>query len=68
LIKQLSLGNENSGTGIRKVEGLKKVFEALAKKGARLYFQRKGGKIEILAISDKSNQRAVIKFLQEIYD
>ena len=64
MIEQLSLGNENPGKGIKKVQGLKKVLEARGKNGGRVYFCKNDGKIEILAISDKVNQKKVIAHLQ----
>lgn len=56
----------NPGIGTEKIEGLKNIFEARAKDGARVYFRNKDGKIEILAISDKSNQNKVLKRLKKI--
>jgi len=66
LIEQLSLGNENPGIGNRRVQGLKNVSEARGRNEGRLYFQEKGGKIEILAKFNKDNQKKVIGILQKM--
>lgn len=57
LIEQLSLGNKNPGIGNERVKGLKNVSEARARNEGRVYFREKDGKIEILAKSNKDNQK-----------
>jgi len=66
LIEQLSLGNDNSGIGNRRVKSLKNVSEARGRNGGRVYFRKNNGKIEILAKSNKDNQNKVIRFLQKM--
>ena len=66
LIKQLSLGNENPGIGHRRVQGLKNVSEARGRNEGRVYFREKDGKIEILAKSNKDNQKKVINILKKM--
>ena len=67
LIEQLGLGNESPGTGTKTL--FKGVKEARARSGARVYFRKKNGKIEILAKSNKNpkDQKAVIKILRKKY-
>ena len=67
LIQQLRLGNESPGIGTKTL--FKGVKEARARSGARVYFQKKNGKIEILAKSNKNpkDQKAVIKILRKKY-
>ena len=67
LIEQLRLGNESPG--IRTKTLFKGVKEARARSGARVYFRKKNGKIEILAKSNKNpkDQKAVIKILRKKY-
>ena len=66
LVKQLSKGNMNPGTGTKHL--FNGVMEARAKDGARVYFRNAAdGTIEILGKSDKANQPQVIKILQEMY-
>ena len=64
--KQLSLGNDNPGIGNRQVKNLKNVSEARGRNEGRVYLQEKTGKIEILAKSNKDNQKKVIGILQEM--
>ena len=47
----------------------KDIKEARARSGARVYFRKRNGKIEILAKSNKDpkNQEAVIKILRKKY-
>lgn len=66
LIEQLSLGNQNPGIGNGRVQGLKNVSEARGRNEGRVYFREKGGKIEILAKSNKDNQKKVIDILQKM--
>lgn len=66
LIEQLSLGNANPGIGNRRVKGLKNVSEARGRNEGRVYFREKDGKIEILAKSNKDNQKKVIGILQKM--
>ena len=66
LIEQLSLGNENPGIGHKRVKGLKNVSEARGRNEGRVYFREKDGKIEILAKSNKDNQKKVIAILQKM--
>jgi hypothetical protein len=66
LIEQLSLGNENPGIGNGRIKGLKNVSEARGKNEGRVYFRQKDGKIEILAKSNKDNQKKVIAILQKM--
>ena len=67
LIEQLRLGNESPGIGTKTL--FKGVKEARARSGARVYFRKKNGKIEILAKSNKNpkDQKAVIKILRKKY-
>jgi putative component of toxin-antitoxin plasmid stabilization module len=67
LIEQLRLGNESPGTGTKPL--FKGVKEARARSGARVYFRKKNGKIEILAKSNKNpkDQKTVIKILRKKY-
>jgi hypothetical protein len=66
LIEQLSLGNDNPGTDNRRAKNLKNVSEARGRNGGRVYFRKKDGKIEILAKSNKDNQKKVIGILQKM--
>lgn len=66
LIEQLSLGNDNPGIGNRRVKGLKNVSEARGRNEGRVYFREKDRKIEILAKSNKDNQKKVIIILQKM--
>ena len=66
LIEQLSLGKANSGIGNQRVKGLKNVSEARGRNEGRIYFREKDGKIEILAKSNKDNQKKVIGILQKM--
>jgi hypothetical protein len=59
LIKQLKMGNKSPGIGNTSL--FKGIKEARTKNGARIYFREKGGKIEILAKSNKKAQPQVIK-------
>ena len=67
LEEQLAKGNKNPGIGRRLI--CKGVIEHRAKKGGRLYVRESDDVIEILAKSGKkkSNQKFVIKRLNEIY-
>lgn len=67
LVEQLSLGNKSPGTSIRKIEGLKNVFEARGRNGGRVYFREINKQtLEILAKSNKANQLKVIKILKRL--
>jgi HD superfamily phosphohydrolase len=66
LIEQLSLRNDNLGIGNKRVKNLKNVSEARGRNQGRVYFREKNGKIEILAKSNKDNQKKVIGILQKI--
>ena len=68
LIEQLSLGNESPGIGTKTL--FKDVKEARARSGARVYFRKRNGKIEILAKSNKNpkDQKTVIKILRKKYE
>ena len=61
LIEQLRLGNKSSGIGT--VPLFNDVKEARSRNGARVYYRRRNGKIEILAKSNKKrrDQETVIK-------
>lgn len=65
LIEKLRLGNTSPGTGTKTL--FKDVKEARARSGARVYFRKRNEKMEILAKSNKTNQRAVIKILRKKY-
>lgn len=67
IIQQLKMGNENSNIGTESL--FKDVKEAHGKSGARVYFRKRNGTIEILAKSNKSKrqQQAVIDILREKY-
>lgn len=67
LIEQLRLGNESPGTGTKTL--FKGVKEARARSGARVYFRKRNGNIEILAKSNKNpkDQKTVIKILRKKY-
>lgn len=63
LIEQLVKGNLNPGSGSKWIYGTngKKVFQELrSSSGARVYFRETNGMIEILGISNKKLQDAVI--------
>nr|UBA15694.1 hypothetical protein [Pseudo-nitzschia hainanensis]UBA15763.1 hypothetical protein [Pseudo-nitzschia hainanensis] len=66
LIEQLSLGNDNPGIGNRRLKDLKNVLEARGRNQRHVYFREKDGKIEILAKSNKDNQKKVIAILQKM--
>ena len=66
LIEQLALGNKNPGIGTERVEGLKNVSEARGRNEGRVYFREKNGNIEILAKSNKDNQKKVIAILKKM--
>jgi hypothetical protein len=65
LIEKLRLKNKFPGTGTKTL--FKDVKEARTRSGARVYFRERGGKIEILAKSNKKNQTSVIKILRKKY-
>ena len=67
LIEQLRLGNESPDIGTTTL--FKGVKESRARSGARVYFRKRNGKIEILAKSNKNpkDQNAVIKILRKKY-
>jgi hypothetical protein len=67
LIEQLRSGNESPGTGTKTL--FKDIKEARARGGARVYFRKRNGKIQILAKSNKNpkDQKAVIKILRKKY-
>ena len=53
----------NPGIGSKSVgDG---VSEARGRKGGRVFFREKGGKVEILGKSSKENQRSVIEKIKE---
>jgi len=62
-----SKGNSNPGIGTKHL--FESVYEARARNGARVYFQTASdGVIEILAKSNKANQRQVISILRKMYE
>ena len=70
LINQLLSGNKNPEIEIKSLEGkkLKHIFEVQGKEDGRVYFLEIKNKIEILTISDKSNQDLVLNVLEKIND
>jgi len=44
-----------------------KVFEARAKDGARVYFRKTPGVVEVVGKSTKANQAQVISILRKLY-
>ncbi len=60
------MGHMNPGSGTKHLFG--SVFEARARDGARVYFQRNGDVIEILGKSTKENQSQVINILRDLYN
>ena len=66
LINQVYQGNTNPGTGNKKIIGLKSVYEARGRKGARLYFKEENGTFIILAKFSKVNQQKPINILKRI--
>ena len=66
LIEQLSLGNDSPGIGSERIKSLKNVSEARGKNEGRVYFREKGGKIEVLAKSNKDNQKKMVAILQKM--
>ena len=67
LSRELSKGNFNPGIGTKHLFG--SVYEARGRDGARVYFQTDSdGVIEILAKSNKANQRQVINILRKMYE
>ena len=65
LTQQLAKGNFNPGIGTKHL--FREVFEARARNGARLYFRKTPGMVEILGKSTKANQNQVISILKEMY-
>ncbi|MGN7468517.1 hypothetical protein [Brevibacillus sp. SAFN-007a] len=65
LIRRYLEGNNNPGIGNNKIFG--DVFELRSRDGARVYLRKVGDTVEILAKSDKNNQKAVIKRLEQLY-
>ena len=67
-IEQLRSGNESPGIGTKIL--FKVVKEARARNGARVYFRKRNGKIEMLAKSNKNpkDQKAVIQILRKMYE
>ena len=63
----MRLGHDSPGMGTKTL--FKGVKKARGRSGARVYFQKRNGKIEILAKSNKDpkNQEAVIKILRKKY-
>ncbi len=66
LVEHYRSGNINSGLKLRIVPGTC-LSELRAKGGARIYFQKKTDRIEVVAISDKDNQTSVINKLKLVY-
>ncbi|OGS71819.1 MAG: hypothetical protein A3G95_02835 [Flavobacteria bacterium RIFCSPLOWO2_12_FULL_31_7] len=66
LVQQISHGNMNPGIGTKGNIG-RNIFEARSRGGARVYFRKTSGGIEILGYSSKANQQAVINRLLEVY-
>ncbi len=62
---QLAQGNLDPGVGSRSL--FAGVIEARSRGGARLYFRKTSGGIEILGKSSKANQRRVINRLEQLY-
>ena len=65
LVKQLNAGNPNPGKGKRYL--FKGIYEVRGESGARIMCRRSGDKIEMIAITDKTDQDKVIRFLRKKY-
>ena len=66
LIEQLSLGNLDAGIGSKTIKSLKNTRESRGRNRGRVYFRKRNGKIEVLGISNKNNQKKVIKLLRDL--
>ena len=62
------MGNESPGIGTKTL--FKGIKEARALSGARVYFRKRNGKIEMLAKSNENpkDQKTVIKILRKKYE
>jgi hypothetical protein len=68
LIRRYLDDNVNPGSGNKFIPGIPGVFELRAKdSGARVYLRKMGDTVEILAKSDKDNQKVVIQRLKRLY-
>jgi hypothetical protein len=65
LTAQLAKGNMQPGIGSKNVFG--NIFEARTRDGARVYFRKLPGEIQVLGKSTKANQSRVISILQSMY-
>lgn len=65
LIERIRKGNLDPGIGTKNIFG--DILEARSRSGARVYFRRIGGTIQVVTYSNKSNQRQVISRLRRIY-
>jgi hypothetical protein len=65
LTNELAKGNINPGINTRYLFG--SIYEARSVDGARVYFRNNSSNIEIVAKSTKSNQKAVINILRDMY-
>ena len=65
LVERLGKGNTNPGLGTKSLgEG---ISYARARDGARVFFRKSGGQIEILAKASKANEAKVINYLKSLY-
>jgi hypothetical protein len=65
LTEQLSKGNLEPGLGTKNLQG--NIFYARSRDGARVFFIRRPGSIEIIGKADKANEDAVIRLIQKNY-
>jgi hypothetical protein len=66
LVKELGKGNLDPGIGTSNLKG--SIYYARARDGARVFFVRRPGVVEIIAKADKSNEDAVINMILKNYD
>ncbi|MED1946277.1 hypothetical protein ABE237_17040 [Brevibacillus formosus] len=66
LLRRYLEGNNNPGIENNNIFG--DIFELRSRKGARVYLRKSGDTVEVLAKSDKHNQKDVINRLRKLYD
>ncbi|QDS38122.1 hypothetical protein FPS98_13900 [Brevibacillus brevis] len=66
LLRRYLEGNNNPGISNNNIFG--DIFELRSKNGARVYLRKSGDTVEVLAKSDKNNQKDVINRLRKLYD
>lgn len=65
IIEELEKGNEQPGLTTKYISGSDGIIEYRTRRGARVYANRHGNNMNIVGLSDKSNQEAVIGKLKQ---